>query len=114
MSSQNSEPTPSSNIAWPLTLEFYIKHLPSFIGGGKSNQQSEVGGTIIEQYETESKIGIQQPVFGMEQSEASSSRKRRGASKIDCDLFERIGREICKMVIFANSKTGTAGSSRNQ
>ncbi|XXG73432.1 hypothetical protein AAC387_Pa07g2351 [Persea americana] len=46
MSSQNSEPTPSSNIAWPLTLEFYIKHLPSFIGGGKSNQQSEFSESI--------------------------------------------------------------------
>ncbi|KAJ8630514.1 hypothetical protein MRB53_023837 [Persea americana] len=58
----NSEPTPSGNIAWPPTLEPYSKHLPSFMGGGKSNQQSEVGGTIIEQDGTESTIGIQQPV----------------------------------------------------
>ncbi|RWR85222.1 methyl-CpG-binding domain-containing protein 5 isoform X3 [Cinnamomum micranthum f. kanehirae] len=108
ISSQNSEPTPSSNIAWPLTLEFYGKQLPSFMGGGKSSQQSEVGGTIIEQYETESTIGIQQPVLGIEQSKASSSRTKRGTSKIDRDLFERIGRERYKMPIFANSKTDTA------
>ncbi|KAJ8630518.1 hypothetical protein MRB53_023841 [Persea americana] len=180
----NSEPTPSGNIAWPPTLEPYSKHLPSFMGGGKSNQQSEVGGTIIEQDGTESTIGIQQPVpsnvdgletmfnverenaigrahqseintqekgvpksksrkksdlkketrgrrvieqselenvvvgtqqsnqsasFNFPRHEASSSRTKRGAPKIDRDIFERIGREICKKAIFANSKTGAAG-----
>ena len=160
-----------------------------FSGGGKSNQQSEVGGTIIEQDGTESTIGIQQPVpsnvdgletmfnverenaigrahqseintqekgvpksksrkksdlkketrgrrvieqselenvvvgtqqsnqsasFNFPRHEASSSRTKRGAPKIDRDIFERIGREICKKAIFANSKTGAAGSSRKQ
>ncbi|KAJ8636729.1 hypothetical protein MRB53_010996 [Persea americana] len=59
---RNSKPTPSSDMVLPPTLEFYSKHLSSFMSGGRINQQSEVGATIIGQYETEETIGIKQPV----------------------------------------------------
>ncbi|KAJ8636737.1 hypothetical protein MRB53_011004 [Persea americana] len=59
---RNSKPTPSSDMVLPPTLEFYSKHLPSFMSGGRINQQSEVGATIIGQDETEETIGIKQPV----------------------------------------------------
>ncbi|XXG54583.1 hypothetical protein AAC387_Pa03g2426 [Persea americana] len=46
---RNSKPTPSSDMVLPPTLEFYSKHLSSFMSGGRINQQSEVGATIIGQ-----------------------------------------------------------------
>ena len=79
------------------------------------NQEKKIGLTkeargrsIIQQSKLEIlALGVQQSnqsaSLNFSGHEANSSRTKKGASKVDWNIFVHLGREICKRAIFANS-----------